>query len=230
MKNVITPILLFISFAAFAQTKYTTVVSVDEFQKDIKQDNVQVLDVRTAGEFKTGYIKHALQADWTNKKQFTDRIQYVDKNKPVYIYCLSGGRSAAAANWMRQNGFEEVVELKGGINAWKAADKPLVNQSDEKQMTMEDFLEEIPKKKTALVDVGASWCPPCIKMKPVVKALKDDKDLDFKFINIDAGVETNLLKALQIDPIPVFIIYKNGIEVWRKTGIVSFEELKTALQ
>jgi rhodanese-related sulfurtransferase len=94
-----------------------------------------VLDVRKATEFKNGHLKNALQADWTNKQQFFERIKYVDKDRPVYIYCLAGGRSAAAAAWMRENGFTKVVELSGGINAWKNAGKPVEGNTNVKQMT-----------------------------------------------------------------------------------------------
>ena len=126
-----------------------------DFNKGISGENVQILDVRTAGEYKTGHIKNALQADWNNKDQFNERIQYVDKDKPVYIYCLAGGRSTAAAEWMRKNGFTNVLELTGGINDWKKAERPLEGVSEEKQMTIEEYRAKIPTDKTVLIDFGA---------------------------------------------------------------------------
>jgi rhodanese-related sulfurtransferase len=196
-----------------------------DFNMGINGVNVQVLDVRTAGEFKTGHIKNALQADWNNKEQFNERIKYVDKDKPVYIYCLAGGRSAAAADWMRKNGYNNVVELTGGINAWKKAEKPLEGVIEEKQMTIEDYWAKILKDKTVLVDFGAKWCPPCVKMEPVMDELQKTKDLDFILVKIDGGVHTDVMNALNTEPIPFFIVYKNGKEVWRKPGIVTKEEL-----
>lgn len=177
---------------------------------------MQLLDVRTAGEYQTGHIKNALQADWTQNKQFVDRIQYVDKDKPVYIYCLVGGRSAAAADWMRKNGFKNVVELTGGINAWKNASKPLEGKSNETQLTVEQYWASIPKDKTTLVDFGATWCPPCVKMNPVLDELQNNKELNFLLVKVDAGIHTDVMKALNVEPIPVFIVYKEGKEVWRK--------------
>lgn len=201
-----------------------------DFEKGISQPGVQVLDVRTAGEYNSGHIKNALLADWTNQAQFQDRIQYVDKDKPVYIYCLAGGRSHAAANWMRNNGFKNVVELLGGMNAWKRENKSVEGASNEPQMSMEQYKASIPANKTVLVDFGAQWCPPCVKMNPVLEELKNDKSLDFVFLKVDAGVQTNLMKEMNIEPIPVFIVYKSGKEVWRKQGIVSKEELQTQLK
>jgi thiol-disulfide isomerase/thioredoxin len=154
----------------------------------------------------------------------------VDKDKPVYIYCLAGGRSAAAAEWMRQTGFKNVLELVGGMNAWKKENKPVEGMSNQPQMTIEQYWARIPKDKTTLVDFGASWCPPCVKMAPVLDELVSTKDVNFELVKIDAGIHTDIQKILHIEPIPVFIIYKEGKEVWRKQGIVSKEELLEQLR
>lgn len=230
MHNVYFFFLFFAFSSCQAQQDFVTKIKPDEFEKAITGKNIQLLDVRTAGEFNTGHIKNTLQADWTQKVQFLDRIQYMDKVKPVYIYCLSGGRSAAAAEWMRNNGFTNVVELTGGINAWKNASKPVEGKSDEPQITIEQFWASIPKNKTTLVDFGATWCPPCIKMSPIIDELEKSKELNFLLMKVDAGLHTDIMKALTIEPIPVFIIYKEGKEVWRKQGLVSKEELLTQLK
>ena len=229
MTNVYFLFLFFAFTSCQAQQDLVTKMKPDEFEKAISGNNTQVLDVRTAGEFKTGHIKNTLQADWTQKDQFVDRIQYMDKVKPVYIYCLSGGRSSAAAEWMRNNGFTNVVELIGGINAWKSTAKPLEGNSNKPQMTIEQYWSGIPKNKTTLVDFGASWCPPCIKMSPIIDELESTKDLNFLLVKMDASLHTDVMKALNIEPIPVFIIYKEGKEVWRKQGMASKEELLTQL-
>ncbi len=225
MKNAIFLFLFFSFVSCKAQPAVNSKIGPEEFEKAIADNSPQVLDVRTAGEFKTGHIKNSLLADWNNKQEFNERIQYVDKKKPVYIYCLVGGRSASAADWMRKNGFSNVVELAGGINAWKTASKPLEGSSNEPQMTEEQYRASIPENKTVLVDFGASWCPPCVKMNPIIDELESTKDLNFLLVKIDASVHIDLMKALNIEPIPVFIVYKKGKEVWRKQGVVSKEEL-----
>lgn len=230
MKNVCLLVLLFTAVSCRSQQDSTRKLGPDAFEKGIGRAGIQVLDVRTSGEYQAGHIKNAMQADWTNKEQFNDRIQYVDKNRPVYVYCLVGARSAAAADWMRQNGFSNVMELVGGINAWKRASKPLEGQKDEPQMTVEQYWASIPKDKTVLVDFGAEWCPPCIKMQPVIDEVEKAKDLEFILIKIDAGIHTDVMKSLNIEPIPLFIIYKNGKETWRQQGIVKKEDLKKQLK
>ncbi len=230
MKNVFFLFLFSAAISCKGQADSVKTLSVQEFSAGLNEKKVQLLDVRTANEFKTGHIKNALQADWNNKTEFAERIKFVEKDKPVYIYCLAGVRSNAAAVWMRNNGFKYVVELAGGINAWKKSEKPLEGINNEKQLTIQEYWEKIPKDKTVLVDFGAAWCPPCIQMEDVISKLVAEKDLNFQLVKIDGGIHTDIMKELSIEPIPFFIIYKNGKEVWRHQGVVSKKELKDLLK
>lgn len=110
------------------------------------------------------------------------------------------------------------------------ASKPLEGKSNETQLTVEQYWASIPKDKTTLVDFGATWCPPCVKMNPVLDELQNNKELNFLLVKVDAGIHTDVMKALNVEPIPVFIVYKEGKEVWRKQGVVSKEELLTQLK
>ncbi|MES1221972.1 MAG: rhodanese-like domain-containing protein [Bacteroidota bacterium] len=122
MKSIIRiAMLLLISTISFAQHK--TVMAVSDFEKAVQAAGVQLVDVRTPQEFKDGYIKGAVNADWQNETQFAEQVKKLNKAKPVYLYCLSGVRSGKAADWLAANGFKEVINLDGGIKAWKAANK-----------------------------------------------------------------------------------------------------------
>jgi rhodanese-related sulfurtransferase len=170
-------------------------VNAEEFEKGIQGKDIQVLDVRTAGEYKTGHLQHALQADWNNETQFKDRTQHLDKSKPIYVYCLSGARSSAAAQWLQQNGYKNVVALKGGINAWKQARKPLEAAVNIPQMTIADYKALITTNGTILVDFGAEWCAPCKKMEPVLETLKKEMGNRFKLVKIDGGIHLDVEKT-----------------------------------
>ena len=76
-------------------------VSAAKFKEAIAKPNVQILDVRTAGEYQSGHIQNALQANWLNEAEFVERVQFIDKNKPVLVYCASGVRSEEAMNWVQ---------------------------------------------------------------------------------------------------------------------------------
>ena len=99
-------------------------LTVGNFEKGVKQKNIQVLDVRTPSEYESGHLKNAILADWTNQEEFIKKVQLIDKSKTVYTYCHSGGRSGQATTWLIKNGFT-VYNLDGGIAAWKKAGKPV---------------------------------------------------------------------------------------------------------
>jgi rhodanese-related sulfurtransferase len=97
-----------------------------EFQKKMASvPNAQVVDVRTAGEFGQGHIKSARNMDWWGGA-FDKQAAALDKNRPVFVYCLSGARSSSAAKKLRSLGFREVYDLKGGLYQWNASKLPLV--------------------------------------------------------------------------------------------------------
>jgi rhodanese-related sulfurtransferase len=198
-------------------------LSVPEFEKAIAQNSIQLLDVRTAGEYQSGHLKDAFLADWNNETEFMERIKSLDKNRPVYTYCLSGARSGAAAEWMNKNGFN-AYNLKGGIVAWKNAGKPVEQVTLEKQMTLQEYMAQIPVDKTVLVDFGAVWCPPCKKMSPVLDSLVKTNGSQFILVKIDGGEQAEICKELNIDGFPTFIIYKKGKETWRKQGLTDAKE------
>ena len=200
-----------------------TNLSVAEFEKAIAQKNIQLLDVRTPGEYQSGHLNNAFLADWNNEKEFQLRATALDKNKPVYTYCLSGARSSAATDWLRQNGFT-AYNLTGGISAWKRADKPVEQAAAEKQITMQEYLAQIPTDKTVLADFGAVWCASCKKMAPVLDSLLATHGDKFVLVKIDGGDQTDICKELNVDGFPTFIIYKQGKEVWRKQGLTEMKE------
>lgn len=208
----------------------TESITVAEFERSIAKPNVQVLDVRTAEEYKSGHINNALQANWLNKAEFYDRTAHLDKSKPVYIYCLSGGRSGAAAAALREKGYQ-VTNLEGGIAAWKQSNKPLKGvDPNATQTTMASYLGQIQSTSVVLVDFGAEWCPPCIKMEPVLQAFVKENSNKLTLIKMDGGIESELMKSLNVEALPTFILYENGKEVKRKQGLVTKEEFNSWLK
>jgi rhodanese-related sulfurtransferase len=204
-------------------------VPVQEFESGLSKGEVQLLDVRRPEEYKSGHLAGAFQADWTDKKQFEERVQYLDKSIPVYLYCLSGGRSGAAANWLAQNGFTAVINMEGGINAWKKEGRAVETNAVVPQMTEAEYNALLSANTMVLADFGAAWCPPCKKMEPVLQEIeKEHKEL--KLVRIDAGIQTDLMKYLKIEGLPVFILYKDGKEVWRQEGVADKTVLEKALQ
>ncbi len=121
MKNIIlTALLVMLSFFKVnaQEVKAKELVNSTVFEKQITAKKVQLIDVRTPKEYQEGTISNAKNIDFL-ADDFETVIRTLDKTKPVYIFCQSGKRSAAAAEKMQKAGFE-VVELAGGYKAWKA--------------------------------------------------------------------------------------------------------------
>lgn len=125
MKNIIYYLLAVLSLTACqAQQNNVKLVEPQQFSKNISDESVQLIDVRTPKEFKAGHIKNAVNMHLYDK-DFEQRIENLDKNKPVYVYCKVGGRSSEAVQIMHDKGFKNITELKGGIDAWQEAGKPV---------------------------------------------------------------------------------------------------------
>ncbi len=104
--------------AEVTQEPIIEVLTEDVFAEHIKDENVQLIDVRTKKEFEEGHIKGA-NHHHVYDKDFKERLGYLDKEKPVYLYCKSGGRSEEAALELKEMGFKKIYDLKRGISAWK---------------------------------------------------------------------------------------------------------------
>ena len=91
-------------------------ITVQEFKQLTEEGNGVIIDVRTPGEFTRGNIKGAKNINITI--DFSEEIQKLDKNKPIYLYCAMGGRSSRAMQIMKHMEFKEVYNLIGGYSAW----------------------------------------------------------------------------------------------------------------
>lgn len=78
-----------------------------------------VVDVRTPAEYASGHVAGAQNVD-VNGGQFEASLDSVDRARPVYLYCRSGRRSAAAAETLTQMGFQTVIN-SGGFDDLAAA-------------------------------------------------------------------------------------------------------------
>lgn len=97
---------------------------VKAFSELIEDSSVVLLDVRTASEFAEGHIEGAINID-QGQSDFMEKAKAaLPMDKKIAVYCRSGRRSANAAGKLAAEGYR-CVNLKGGIVAWKEADKPV---------------------------------------------------------------------------------------------------------
>lgn len=235
MRNFFSIILAAILFNSCSngQTQGTkTNLSATEFADKIKElPTATIIDVRTPDEFSKGHLANANNYDW-NGNEFDKQIAPLDKSKPVFVYCLSGGRSSSAANKMRSDGFKEVYELSGGIMKWRAANLPETtdNAVVSNGMSKQQFDALLSSDKLLLIDFYADWCAPCKKMKPYLEEISKDMADKVVVIRINADDNQALCKELKIDALPVLQLYKNKTLSWTNTGFIEKAEVVKQLQ
>ena len=110
---------------ASESTTISEKLSVEEFHAKMnKISNEQVVDVRSIEELvETGKIAGAKHIDYHGEK-FNSQIDELDKDRPIMVYCKSGGRSGKTAKMLQQMRFKEVYDMKGGMKSWKAKNMP----------------------------------------------------------------------------------------------------------
>ncbi|MEN9369842.1 MAG: hypothetical protein RI952_707 [Bacteroidota bacterium] len=183
--------------------------------------NPQLIDVRTADEFSKGHLMNALNIDW-NGNEFDMLTSKLKKEEAVFVYCLSGGRSSAAAAQLRQSGFKNVIELNGGIMKWRGANLPETTAASvtNTSMSLADFQKLTQSDKIVLVDFYADWCAPCKKMKPYLMEIEKEMSASVILVRINADDNQALCKELKIDALPVIQVYQKNQLTWNQTGFV----------
>lgn len=100
-------------------TSTFNVLDPERYKQAIASGRTQLVDVRTAREYKSGYIANAINIDLFRPGHFKIEIEKLDKTKPVFLYCRSGQRSRKAAKKLVKWGFSEIYDLEGGILNWE---------------------------------------------------------------------------------------------------------------
>ena len=214
---------LTLNFTVFAQN-----LPVESFEKKLLEtSNAFLLDVRTAGEFGGGHLPKATNIDFRSP-DFVNKIKDLPKDKPVFVYCLSGGRSAQAAEIMRKEGFQ-VTELQGGYLKWTTKLKPLEGVPKVKHDDAWDlsaFGKLIQGENAVVVDFYAKWCAPCLKMMPTVDKLSNDYKGKVTVLKVEADGNQAVLQKYEIDEIPSFLVFQKGKLLQKTSGFREEAQLK----
>lgn len=93
-----------------------------------------------------------------------------------------------------------------------------------------DYSEAIVSKPVVLVEFYASWCPHCRKMMPVVEQVKELLEGNADVYQLDIDLNKELADRENIESLPTFIIYRDGKEVWRRSGEMDGQVLLAKVQ
>jgi hydroxyacylglutathione hydrolase len=105
-------------------------ITPQQLSNVLHSSELVVVDVRSSKEWASGHLEHAIHIPLGH---LSERVNELPRHKLVITQCESGGRSSIAASLLEQHGFSHVLNLTGGLSAWRAAQLPIVGGVDEPQ-------------------------------------------------------------------------------------------------
>jgi hydroxyacylglutathione hydrolase len=100
-------------------------ITVEALSGRFQESDLQVLDVRREPEWEAGHIEGAT---WWPLDNFKVAPPEIDRNLPIAVHCKGGYRSTIACSLLQRAGFQNVVNVVGGFDAWQQAKLPVVTE------------------------------------------------------------------------------------------------------
>lgn len=95
---------------------------------------------------------------------------------------------------------------------------------------MSKYGDLIANHKLVLVDFSASWCGPCQTLAPILDQVAKQVGSKAKIVKVDVDKNQSLAAKLNVKGVPTLILYKDGIQVWRQSGVVPADQLVKLLE
>ena len=90
---------------------------------------------------------------------------------------------------------------------------------------MSKFNELINSDVPVLVDFFATWCGPCKMMSPILDDVAKQVQGKAKVVKVDVDKNQQAAAAYQVRGVPTLILFKNGKQIWKQSGVVQANEL-----
>jgi thioredoxin 1 len=91
---------------------------------------------------------------------------------------------------------------------------------------MANFSELVKSHPLVLVDFSADWCGPCKMLAPILKEVKNQTGDAVRILKIDVDKNPEIAGSYQVQGVPTMILFKDGKQVWRQSGVMPAHELK----
>lgn len=90
---------------------------------------------------------------------------------------------------------------------------------------MSKFGDLLNSNKMVLVDFHATWCGPCKMLSPIIQRVAKKVGDSVRVVKIDVDKNQSLANTLSVRGVPTIILYKDGKQVWRQSGVVQERDL-----
>ncbi len=92
------------------------------------------------------------------------------------------------------------------------------------------FSKIIASETPVLVDFYADWCGPCKMLAPILKQVKDEMGDALKIVKIDVDKNQAIASRYQVRGVPTMLLFKNGKQVWRQSGVLQKKDIMGVLK
>ncbi len=217
--NIATLLLLVATMAAAnvrAQRKIL-IVPADSFELKINAEKKpQIIDTRLPEEFAINHLLNAININ-RQAEDYSQKIQQLEKSKPVFLYAIGNARSTQLARELLGNGFTEVYVLDGGIGGWIGQGKPIFTSAKE-TFSINDFKNILAAHQLVLLDLHTRYCPGCRKVQPVIDSVQNEYKQKLQIVRIDVYDNPGVAGTFKVNAIPTITLYNKSTIVWTHTG------------
>ena len=116
MNRIVVLSLIFIFSCEQLNSPEINIISESDFV-EIQDLDYTLIDVRTQDEYDLGHIDSAINLDFYSDS-FKNKILSLPKNEKIVLYCRTNNRSSKTATILKENGYKDILVIKGGITEW----------------------------------------------------------------------------------------------------------------
>ena len=116
MNRIVVLSLIFIFSCELLNSPEINIISESDFL-ETQDSDYTLIDVRTQDEFDLGHIDSAINLDFYSET-FQNDILSLPKNETIVLYCRTNNRSSKTANILKENGYRDIIVIRGGITEW----------------------------------------------------------------------------------------------------------------